>query len=336
MSDTTATILVVDDNKENIKLAANYLKEEGFRVAFALNGEKCLSLAREYQYDLVLLDVMMPEMDGFEICRHLKCIPGYRETPIIFLTARTDKESVIQGFEAGGADYVTKPFHGTELILSREKLEEINAQLQKELLAGMQLSDELERSRQELQRANHQLHAMATTDPLTALMNRRRMLDFLDYEQSRARRKKAYYSVVLCDIDHFKQVNDTWGHDIGDEVLKNVALVLGDGIREQDKASRWGGEEFLLLLPETEGEGAVILADKLRLQLQELKTGIDKESSENISITMTFGIAASCGEIDFDETIRRADTALYKGKEAGRNCTVLYDSPEVKGFSSSS
>ena len=325
------TILVVDDNTENIKLAIRYLKEEGYRTAFATSGKQCLTLVHEHFYDLVLLDVMMPEMDGFETCREIKIIPQYKEVPVIFLTARTDKNSVVEGLETGGADYITKPFHGRELALrvgthielkrTREKLEEINAELQKELLAGMKLSEELEQSKKELQRANQQLHTLATTDPLTGMMNRRRMIDFLDYEATRIKRTDNSYSVLMCDIDHFKTFNDKFGHETGDVVLKKVAAALIEGVREQDKAARWGGEEFLLLLPETEGEGAVTLAEKLRLAVESLETEVN---GELLQVTMTFGAAVSDKSIDFDETIRRADSALYQGKEGGRNRVFLY------------
>lgn len=330
------TILVVDDNTENIKLAVRYLKEEGYRTAFATGGKQCLSLVHEHLYDLVLLDVMMPEMDGFETCRKIKALPQYRDVPVIFLTARTDKESVVEGLETGGADYITKPFHGRELTLRvgahielkrvREKLEEINAELQKELLTGMKLSEELEQSKEELQRANQQLHTMATTDPLTGMMNRRRMLDFLDYEATRMKRTDNAYSVLMCDIDHFKSVNDTYGHETGDVILKKVAAVLLEEVREQDKAARWGGEEFLLLLPETAGEGALTLAEKLRAAVAALETEVN---GELLRVTMTFGAAVSHKEIDFDEVIRRADSALYEGKEGGRDRCFLYQNGHV-------
>ena len=325
------TILVVDDNTENIKLAVRHLKEEGYRTAFATSGKQCLTLVHEHFYDLILLDVMMPEMDGFETCRKIKAFPQYRDVPVIFLTARTDKEGVVEGLETGGADYITKPFHGRELTLrvgthielkkNREKLEEVNAELQKELLAGMKLSEELEQSKKELQWANQQLHAMATTDPLTGMMNRRRMLDFLDYEAARMKRTDNSYSVLMCDIDHFKLVNDTYGHETGDVILKKVAAALMEEVREQDKAARWGGEEFLLLLPDTAGEGAVTLAEKLRLAVASLET---EANGESLRVTMTFGAAVSNKNIDFDEAIRRADAALYQGKEGGRNRVFLY------------
>jgi diguanylate cyclase (GGDEF)-like protein len=327
------TILIVDDNTENIKLAVRYLKEESYRTAFATSGKQCLALVQEHLYDLILLDVMMPEMDGFETCRRIKELPQYRDIPVIFLTARTDKDSVVEGLERGGADYITKPFHGQELSLrvgthielkkSREKLEEINAELQKEILVGMKISEELEQSKKELQRANQELHLIATTDPLTGMMNRRRIVDFLDYEAGRMNRTGGTYSVLMCDIDHFKAVNDTYGHETGDVVLKKVAAVLLEEIRDQDKAARWGGEEFLLLLPDTEGKGAITLAEKLRVAIGSLKTEVD---GVTLQVTMTFGAALSTKNIDFDEVIRRADTALYQGKESGRNCSVLFQS----------
>lgn len=334
MSDSSAaTVLVVDDNTENIKLAAHYLREEGYRIAFSTDGEKTLSMAGQTVYDLILMDVMMPDIDGYETCRRLKKIPEYRDVPVIFLTARTDKESIVQGFHAGGADYLTKPFHGEELVLrvqthlelkrSREKLEELNAELQKELLSGIKLTDELNRSREELQRANKQLHEMATTDPLTGMMNRRRMLDFLEYEETRMKRHQTPYTLIMCDIDHFKSINDTYGHDAGDAVLRNVARLFQDSIRKQDKASRWGGEEFLLLLPETGSDGAFTLAEKLRSRVESMKTVFD---DQELVQSMTFGIAVAQSDTDYDQLITRADAALYEGKNAGRNRSVLYRS----------
>ena len=325
------TILIVDDNPQNIQLVASHLQEDGYRIAFSQHGGDALEKVRHTLYDLILLDIMMPEIDGFEVCRRIKELPEYKETPIIFLTAKTDKESIINGFEAGAVDYVAKPFYGAELLARvrthlkikafQEQLEEINAQINRELLKSMEMADDLSKTKDELQTVNRQLYDRATKDPLTGLFNRRKMIDFLEYEKERNRRGDTTYAIIICDIDHFKSVNDTHGHDCGDEILKQVAGVFEETVRKQDQISRWGGEEFLILLPETDEGGAVTLAEKIR-------RGIEEESfscpEHSIKITMTFGVGMGEGEKDPDRCIKEADLALYHGKTSGRNRTNAF------------
>ncbi len=325
------TILVVDDNPQNIQLVAGHLKERGYRIAFSQSGSDALDKVENTHFDLILLDIMMPEMDGLELCRRIKEKPEYREIPIIFLTAKTDKESIVHGFEVGAVDYVVKPFFGAELLARvhthlkikafQEQLEEINTEMNRELLKSMELAEDLTKTKEELQAVNRQLYERATKDPLTGLFNRRKMIDSLEYEKERTNRGESCYAIIICDIDHFKSVNDTYGHDCGDEILTQVASLFGETIRKQDQLARWGGEEFLILLPETGEEGALTLAEKIRRSIEEGEYSCPDHS---IKLTMTFGIGVCEGEKDPDRCIKEADLALYHGKTGGRNRSVAF------------
>jgi diguanylate cyclase (GGDEF)-like protein len=329
--ESNRTILVVDDNPQNIQLAATHLKEEGYRIAFSQHGLDAIEKAKNTVYDLILLDIMMPEIDGFEVCSRIKALPEYKDIPIIFLTAKADKQSIVRGLDAGAVDYVAKPFFGKELLARvrthlrirafQEKLEEINAEMNRELLKSMKMAEDLEKAQAELQQVNRQLYDRATKDPLTGLFNRRKMIDLLEYERERSKRKKTSYSVIICDIDHFKKVNDSYGHDCGDLILQQVTEKVCEMIREQDQLARWGGEEFLLLLPETDEEGAHTLSEKVRKSIEDDSFSCP---SAKIAITMTFGIAVAEKEEDPDRCIKKADIALYNGKTGGRNQSVVF------------
>ena len=325
------TILIVDDNPQNIQLVASHLQEDGYRIAFSQHGRDALQKVQHTLYDLILLDIMMPEIDGFEVCRRIRELPEYKEIPIIFLTAKTDKESIVRGFEVGAVDYVSKPFYGAELLARvrthlkikafQEQLEDSNAQMNRELLKSMEMAEDLTKTKEELQTVNRQLYDRATKDPLTGLFNRRKMIDSLEYEKERNRRGDSSYAIIICDIDHFKTINDTYGHDCGDEILKQLAGLLIDTVRKQDQISRWGGEEFLILLPETDEEGARILAEKIRRRIEEESFTCPEHS---IEMTMTFGVGLCEGEKDPDRCIKEADLALYHGKQRGRNRTSVF------------
>ncbi|MFP4363202.1 MAG: diguanylate cyclase [Spirochaetia bacterium] len=328
-------ILIVDDNPQNIQLVAAALKDEGYKLSFAQSDQGALQKINSTLFDLILLDIMMPEMDGYEVCSKILENPEFREIPIIFLTAKADKESIVEGLRTGGADYVVKPFHGDELRARvkihlsnkqyRERLEEINITLNKEILKSIKMEEELQNSREELQRINRELYKRATEDQLTGLMNRRKMLDHIEYEQERFQRNKKTLSIIITDIDKFKKVNDTYGHNCGDLVLKKAAEMLYSNKRKQDLLARWGGEEFLLVLPETDQEEAAVLAEKMREAIEKMDV---QYKEAKIPVTMTFGISehsANCTNIE--NCIQHADMALYAGKQSGRNQVVLY-SPE--------
>jgi diguanylate cyclase (GGDEF)-like protein len=331
MSEAKRTVLVVDDNPENVSLVLSHLRQEQYGAAFATDANEALSQLQNKTFDLVLLDIMMPGMDGYELCRKIKEMPEYKDIPVLFLTAKGDKQSVLYGFEVGAVDYIVKPFYGPELVsrvnahlqgrAARERLEEINVQLNKEVLRAIQLEDELQKQKDELAHVNKQLHEMATKDPVTGIANRRHMLSILHYESERAARRKSNFCLVLTDIDYFKHVNDTHGHDCGDHVLNMVGTLLTQSIRQQDQVARWGGEEFLMLLPDTDEPGAMKLAEKLRKRIADRQ--VAWEDAE-ISVTMTFGVSQCNSATHMDECLKWADQALYYGKENGRNRTVSF------------
>ncbi len=313
-----ATVLLVDDHPANLQVLLDYLRAEGFRTLIARNGEGAIRQAAFAQPDIILLDVMMPPgIDGFETCRRLKQNDDTQDIPVIFMTALSDTMDKITGFEAGGVDYVTKPFDGIELLTRvkahlalrryREKLEHSNRELR-------QVNDALLEAQKKLEIA-------AKTDPLTQLSNRRDMIDKIKYEKIRFQRNHKPFTLVICDIDDFKSFNDTYGHDCGDFVLVSVSNTMRAKIRDQDQLARWGGEEFLFLFPETDLENGSIVAEKIRETIAS-QAFIYKEQS--LAITMTFGMSVFDDEaMEIDECINNADHALYAGKKRGKNCVML-------------
>lgn len=318
------SILIVDDEPINIQVAAGYLKNENLKISFATSGTEALKRITAVDFDLFILDIMMPEMDGFELCRIIKQNPRYKDVPIIFLTAKVDKESLIEGFNQGAADYLTKPFFAQELVhrvsahlkirYLQRRMEEYTNELNLQILRAMKMEQELKENEVSLYRANQTLLEMASRDPLTQLFNRRRALELMDYEADRCLRHKRPIGVILMDLDHFKSINDVYGHDKGDEVLVNSARTISNALRKQDMLSRWGGEEFLVILPETNEAGTLIVAEKIRKAL---------ESTDQIlidrSITISLGCSMKLPETGWDEAIKAADEALYEAKNGGRN-----------------
>lgn len=323
------TILIVDDNAHNLQVLAEVVEESGYESVLAMNGKQAFEFISYEKPDLVLLDVMMPDVDGYEVCRILKNDMQLKDIPVIFLTAKIETEDIVRGFEAGGVDYVLKPFNVVEL--------KVRIKTHLELKKS---HDELKRFNKELKKANEELHEaneiiglknlqlkevmgklefISKTDSLTGLFNRRNMIEKIEEELSRYKRNKKPFSIVIADIDFFKNVNDTYGHDCGDFVLKLVSQNLLSAAREQDSIARWGGEEFLMLLPETGTEGAVKMAERARKSIEENVFNYNKISS---SVTMTFGVSVYNGSEGIDSMIKRADNALYEGKRKGRNCVV--------------
>ena len=315
-----ATILVVDDTPTNLQVILEHLAGTGARILVARNGEGALKQAVMSNPDLILLDVMMsPGIDGFETCRRLKEHDALKNVPVIFLTALSDPVNKVKGIEAGGVDYVTKPFDGTEL-LARIKTH----------LSLYQYRKALEQTNQKLQKANEallesrkKLEVAARTDPLTELPNRRDMLDKLECERIRFERHQAPFAVALCDIDHFKQINDRFGHDCGDAVLTAVAGLMRSSIRKQDVVARWGGEEFLFLFPETDTDGGYIVCEKMRAAIAK---HLFRHNRHELSITVTLGLSIfDTYEKSLEVPIKEADSALYSGKRHGRNQVVKFE-----------
>lgn len=306
MNNIKTLILVVDDNPQNLKVLGNILKDNtSHGLAFAMNGYEALDFVSKEKPDMVLLDIMMPDMDGYEVCQKLRSNPETAEIPVIFITAKTETEDVVKGFKAGGVDYVTKPFHEAELLM--------RIQTHMELKLSRDLLKEKNR---ELSEAYEKIERLALTDSLTGLANRRNIMNLMAVEVSRCGRNGSSFSLIMADIDFFKKVNDTYGHDTGDYVLRTVADIMTVNLRQQDVISRWGGEEFLIMLPYTDMKHAVAVAEKLR---ETIKNTDFVYAGEKFNLTMTFGVSMFDKNLGLEKAIKRADDALYLGKQTGRN-----------------
>jgi diguanylate cyclase (GGDEF)-like protein len=302
---TSPTILVADDEPVNRTLLERLLEREGYRVLAARNGSEAVEQARISLPDLVLLDVMMPEMDGLDACRLIKENETTRDIPIIFLSARDETEMKVSGLSLGADDYISKPFEAEELIARVH----VAIRLKRE-------RDQLRLSAEEASMRAEQAQARAMTDALTGLLNRYGLQHTLAREHAETRRYHRQLSCVLIDLDNFKTINDTYGHAIGDLTLQQIAGILREAVRASDTVFRYGGEEFLVLLPETDIDGAVALAEKIRASAASRPFG---DGSHVFNLTLSAGASSLCPDESGHDMIARADMALYHAKEQGRN-----------------
>jgi len=292
-------VLVVDDNRTNQALMKAHLKQMELLPLLASSAEEGLALAAEEHPDMIFLDIMMPEMDGYEMCRRLKKDARTRSIPVIFLSAKDQAEDKVAGLRLGAVDYITKPFDPAEL--------------KARITIVLQMIELQER-----------LVAQANTDELTGLANRRHFQEMLERELLRAKTNGTEISLMMLDLDHFKNINDTYGHLGGDVVLGQLAGLLRGHIQQLDIAARYGGEEFVIILPGASGQSARKSAERLCHRVAEERWKI---STEHVSITVSIGVATYDGFGNFDmlDLIKRADTALYVAKRRGRNCVVSFD-----------
>jgi two-component system cell cycle response regulator len=244
-------ILIIDDSRLITQFGKSILTGKGLEVLTAESGEMGLELAFKEQPDLILLDVILPGMDGYQICEQLKKTDESKDIPVIMLTSKAEPADKIKGLVLGAVDYVTKPFDAGELIARVDTHLRI-----KELYEA-------------LQERNRQLQEMANRDGLTNLYNHRFFHEHLGREMDRVRRYGGTITCVIIDIDFFKRVNDTYGHQVGDSILKEVARILEKGIRESDLAARYGGEEFGLVILQTESQAALLVCERIRVQIAE-------------------------------------------------------------------
>ena len=294
------SILIVDDTETNVDILVELLSDS-YEIVVSLDGKSALEILEEQEVDLILLDIMMPKMDGYEVCRRVKENGKTDDIPIIFITAKTDEESIEKAYEAGGMDYVTKPFKPKELFAR------IETQLQVRALI------------KELESSKNALKHLSETDPMTDLCNRRHLNHTSKSIMELARRNKTALTVVMLDIDKFKKVNDTYGHDVGDNIIISIANILLEITRKSDLACRFGGEEFILLLPETSLEGAMVIAEKIRKKVESFSLRLEDEREVNITISLGVSQVDTENDLSMESAIKRADIALYKAKENGRN-----------------
>jgi len=289
-------VLVVDDSSFNITILGEALAEE-FEVSVATTGEQALEVASGPEPpDLVLLDIIMPGMDGHEVCRRLKADPATSSIPVIFITSMSEEDDETRGLELGAVDYITKPF---SLAIVKARV----------------------RAHVELKRQRDILRDLSALDGLTGIPNRRRFDEFLAKEWLRGRRNQSPVSLIMADIDHFKAFNDNYGHAEGDDCLRRVARALMGALkRPTDLVARYGGEEFAVVLPETGAEGARHMGEALRAAVQALNLPhAHSEAAEQVTISVGVATVVPATQSEPEEVIKLADAQLYRAKEGGRN-----------------
>jgi two-component system, cell cycle response regulator len=303
-------ILVVDDNPDNLEIISTRLRFRGYEVEVAAHGKDALDFVDRAPPDLILLDVMLPDIDGYEIARRIKNDDRLPFIPIILVTARDSTQDKVAGLDAGADDYLPKPINFPEL----------EARV-RSMLRIKRLQDELEEKNRELER-------ISISDGLTGLFNHRHIHGLLHEEFERVNRTDDPLTVAMLDLDHFKRINDTYGHQAGDRVLQELAGILRSNAREIDKLGRYGGEEFLVILPETELDDGAVFLERVRSDVE--SSGFDLDGPEPLRVTISAGVAThpAPGVRDPDGLIKRADRALYAAKADGRNRVVRYDALE--------
>jgi two-component system, cell cycle response regulator len=294
------TVLVADDSTVYRKLVEQTLAEEDCVVVFAKSGTQAIEILEQGHPDLVITDWNMPDRTGIELCQRIRASGPVPYTYIILLTGKTEKENVVKGLSAGADDYLTKPFDRDE-FLARVRV-------------GRRLID----LHRQIEAKNRLLEELALTDSLTGLPNRRAIEAWSSRQLSGAARHGFSFWMVLIDLDHFKRINDTYGHEAGDTVLKKFAEILRGRTRLADISGRIGGEEFLFVLTHADEGGAMLVVDRIR---QELAVERFDFGGEAVQVTASFGIAGFSGKfaIGFEEMLAQADDALYRAKDGGRN-----------------
>ena len=306
-------VLIAEDDAISRTILKKAVEKFGHEALVAEDGEKAWELFQNTpEVDVVISDWMMPGIDGLELCRRVRKMNDPWYTFFVFLTALDDKEHLLEGMRAGADDYLAKP-------LDRE-------QLQVRLIAASRVNSlhrQLNEQKAELEKLNRELFATSRRDPLTRLGNRLRLREDLEVLRGRVERYGHSYSALLCDVDFFKPYNDHYGHLAGDEVLRRVANTIAAHLRSGDTAYRYGGEEFLVILPEQTLETTIATADRLRRTVEDLRIPHEKSPSGVVTVSVGVGVLSAGESKSTDDLLKEADEALYRAKESGRNRVVF-------------
>lgn len=298
MSTQQPTILIVEDEVINIHSLSRILRGTA-RLCFAKTGKQALELAEKLAVEMVLLDIMLPDINGFEVCKELKNNPATAKCTVVFVTALDSDEEEAHGLRMGAMDYIKKPFNPT---IVRERVQN---------LLNLTL-------------AYRELEELSTTDFLTGVFNRRYFMEIATTELKRHQRHAKITSILMLDIDHFKDVNDTYGHSVGDQALRHLVKICRDNLREEDIFARYGGEEFCALLPETDASTAKEVAERLRYNIESTPMELD-EQLLHLSVSIGLSGIDARQETDIEPWLERADQAMYRAKEQGRNRVVCFE-----------
>lgn len=286
------TILIVDDTETNIDILVELLND--YDIAVATSGESALQTAGQENIDLILLDIMMPVMDGYEVCRKLKLNDKTKDIPVIFITAKIDEDSIAQAYDSGGSDYISKPFK------PRELLARVDTQLK-------------------LAELIRHLEFIASYDDMTGIYNRRK---FFELASKKFEKNKDELFGVMIDIDNFKSINDSYGHHSGDKVIKLVTKKISEFISGDSVLGRLGGEEFAIICNMKSSQNISEIIEKIRYEIEKLE--VISDAGEIIKFTISEGIAKyNTNMKNLDELLKKADEALYEAKGSGRNRVVL-------------
>jgi two-component system, cell cycle response regulator len=312
-------ILVVDDSRTQLDWLVAVLQREGFDVRSAANGKEAILKVRTDAPDLVLLDMILPDMDGLEVLRLIKIRPDDQFIPVIILSVKSDLDSKVTGLRIGADDFLAKPF------------------AEQEILARCAAMLRIKNLQDQLRATQHKLEEQSITDGLTGLKNRRLFDERLDEEFRRAQRYSDPVSLIMIDLDHFKQVNDRFGHQMGDLVLREAASCIRASIRDPDICARYGGEEFTVILPKTHLSGALAVAERIWRELgnkvyhQEITEG-GRAKPVDVRVTASIGLAfyPSKDITSAALLVKFADEALYQAKHSGRNTICLYQAQNYR------
>jgi diguanylate cyclase (GGDEF)-like protein len=306
-------ILIIEDSPTQARYNAFILEDAGYQTSIAVTGQQGIEMSKETNFDTILLDVILPDMDGYKVCNMLRQVTG-SYVPILMLTAqKLSIEDKVDGLTAGADDYLSKPFD------PRELLARVSA-----MLRVKQLINDLLTNLTNEHQAYQSLRRIALTDHLTKLYNRHYFTEALHREFSLAQRHKLPLACIMTDIDHFRDFNNHYGHTTGDIILEGAAKLMQDNLREDDIIARYGGEEFIILLTMTDLDMAVVMAERIRTLIENY---IWKYQCEDLKITISFGVAALPSPVitQAEQLIQYADKALYKAKAEGRNRVASFD-----------